>query len=218
MRVACTSDIHNNLISKNILPDADVLCISGDLTLFRKYDYGTQAYFINEGLFRWCESLKEKYKKILFCFGNHDGCGEHWPDEIRVADNACLLNDSGATVDGVNFWGTPWTVPFCGWHFMAGNEKRNEKFSLIPENTDVLLSHGPPRLGKLDECVDGHKAGDSVLMDHIKRVKPKLCVCGHIHEGSGQVNILNGTKIANCSYVDLGYNEKFEDGVFVFDI
>ena len=83
------------------------------------------------------------------------------------------------------FQGTPWQPEFGGWAF---NLKRGEeclrKWNLIPEDTDVLITHSPP-LGFGDLCSTGIRAGCVDLLQSVQnRVKPKYHVYGHIHEGS----------------------------------
>ena len=86
------------------------------------------------------------------------------------------------------FQGTPWQPEFGGWAF---NLKRGEecvkKWNLIPEDTDVLITHGPP-LGFGDLCSTGIRAGCVDLLQSVQnRVKPKYHVYGHIHEGSNEL-------------------------------
>jgi Icc-related predicted phosphoesterase len=49
---------------------------------------------------------------------------------------------------------------------------------------DVLVSHEPPK-GVLDHTYHGFSAGSSYLRDAvtIAKTKPRLWLCGHIHEG-----------------------------------
>ncbi len=54
----------------------------------------------------------------------------------------------------------------------------------VPDG-DVLITHGPPH-GILDRTFRGEQAGCADLRDALRRVRPKLHVFGHIHEGYGQ--------------------------------
>ena len=61
------------------------------------------------------------------------------------------------------------------------------KWNLIPEDTDVLITHSPP-LGFGDLCSTGIRAGCVDLLHSVQnRVKPKYHVYGHIHEGSNEI-------------------------------
>ena len=91
-------------------------------------------------------------------------------------------------IQSFNFEGTPWQPEFGGWAF---NLKRGEecvrKWNLIPEDTDVLITHSPP-LGFGDLCSTGIRAGCVDLLHSVQnRVKPKYHVYGHIHEGSNEI-------------------------------
>lgn len=74
----------------------------------------------------------------------------------------------------------------------AGARKRRAKAGLggafsLPAG-EVLISHVPPR-GVLDRCSSGDLGGCSVLRALVERAeeKPRLWLCGHIHEGRGAV-------------------------------
>ena len=87
-------------------------------------------------------------------------------------------------VRGVTVWGSPWQPEFCDWAF---NETRGahmrEKWARIPDRVDVLVTHGPP-IGHGDRCQSGQLAGCvDLLLTIQQRVRPKLHVFGHIHEG-----------------------------------
>ena len=113
-----------------------------------------------------------------------------------------FLLDSGTTYRNQKIWGTPW-VPQCGvWGFMyRTKEEAIDRFSLIPEDTDILLSHCPPH-GVLDlaskkkyvfnedTCETELKKvpehfGCPFLAERVVKVKPKAHFFGHIHESSG---------------------------------
>ena len=55
-------------------------------------------------------------------------------------------------------------------------------YAAIPAGVDVLVCHGP---------VQGHVDGGTgcpALRQHVARVRPRLVVCGHIHEARGVVD------------------------------
>ena len=62
---------------------------------------------------------------------------------------------------------------------------------MIPDSTDVLITHGPP-IGVLDLSVyDNISCGCDNLLDAVtNRVKPRLHIFGHIHEGYGEFSFL----------------------------
>jgi len=59
--------------------------------------------------------------------------------------NCTYLEDSSVTIEGYKIHGSPWTPEFCGWAFMLENEKDMlKKWKMIPDDTDILITHGPP--------------------------------------------------------------------------
>lgn len=114
------------------------------------------------------------------------------------------LEDSGAVVAGLRFWGSPWQPEFCDWAFnLERGEPCREKWRLI-EPCDVLVTHGPA-LGHGDQCSDGARAGCVDLLETIQtRVRPAVHVAGHIHEGYG-VTTDGATTYINASTCTLRY-------------
>ena len=62
----------------------------------------------------------------------------------------------------------------------------------IPENTDILVTHGPPQ-GFHDEVDEAYSGPQNVGCPHlrraIERIRPRLHVFGHIHEGHGVTRV-----------------------------
>ncbi len=55
------------------------------------------------------------------------------------------LEDSSITLYGINIYGSPWQPFFCNWAFnLPRGEELASKWSAIPQETDVLLTHGAP--------------------------------------------------------------------------
>ena len=79
----------------------------------------------------------------------------------------------------------------------------NKHWKLIPKETDILITHGPP-FGILDRTISNYNAGCEMLLKKVNQIKPKLHVFGHIHEGYGMVE-KDKTFFANASSVNLNY-------------
>lgn len=102
-------------------------------------------------------------------------------------DNFNYLIDNNFTVEEFNIWGSPWTPEFYDWHFMKERgEELREVWQKIPDDTDILVTHGPP-FGILDKNKMGEPCGCEELTKAVERIKPKLHVFGHIHGGYGRM-------------------------------
>lgn len=195
MRIVCISDTHMTH-DKLVIPDGDVLVHAGDLC-----GHGTVAEV--ERFDTFLATLPHRHKVVIA--GNHDWCFERAPIEARAAlVHATYLQDSGVELDGIRFWGSPWQPEFLSWAFnLPRGAKLREKWDLIPEGTDVLVTHGPP-FGIGDRCFDGREVGCPELLAAIDRIGPRLHVSGHIHEGYGERR-RGQTLCINASSCDLRY-------------
>lgn len=202
MKIVCISDTHCSLkeyIDGNLMPDGDVLVHTGDLTYLGKLSEMSREL-------GYLGKLKSKYKHIIYIAGNHD-----WLAELNSPLTRELCNENGITyledeefiIDGIKFYGSPQTPEFCNWAF---NQTRGDEITAfwdrIPEDTQVLLTHGPP-LQILDYCDNGH-VGCYDLRAAVHRIKPKLHVFGHIHEGYGTYDTPE-TKFVNASLMNGNY-------------
>jgi Icc-related predicted phosphoesterase len=105
---------------------------------------------------------------------------------------------------GYNIFGSPYTPIFHNWAFMLSPEGLKAKWKEIPDNTDILITHGPPK-DVLDKCITGINAGCEFLREEVlNRVKPKYHIFGHIHETYG-IEKIDDTTFINASNVNLAY-------------
>lgn len=196
MRIVCLSDTHFPPDGIQV-PDGDVLIVAGDICL-RGHDYELELFD------RFLGQLPHRHK--LLVAGNHDWAlvdadGEGIKSLVK---NALYLKDSGVDIDGVKFWGSPWQPEFMNWAFnLPRGQQLAEVWALIPGDTDVLITHSPP-YGILDQIQSGEHVGCEDLLEALQRVRPKLHVFGHIHEGYGVLK-KNGTTFINASICDDRY-------------
>ncbi len=105
------------------------------------------------------------------------------------------LEDELINLYGLNIYGSPWQPYFYNWAFQKnrGNELNN-KWKLIPNTTDILITHGPPYCHGDKVALDRVKAtgdnreyfGDQMLINRVKQIgNVKYHVFGHIHAGNG---------------------------------
>ena len=194
MKIICISDTHNQH-ENLIVPDGDLLIHAGDIT-----STGDKEDLIKFN--NWFGNLPHKYKIVIA--GNHDFYCETHPEEThQILSNAIYLNDSGVTIEGLNIWGSPISPTFHHWAFMKNRgEDIRKHWEMIPENTDILITHCPP-FGILDKTDSGKNEGCEDLLAFIQtKIKPQLHVFGHIHEAYGQTQI-SDTQYINASVVSL---------------
>lgn len=203
MKLYCISDLHNKYkLLDPILPkpgEFDTLIICGDVT--NKGSIKEVAAFG-----RWLSGVQGRFKHIVFVAGNHDYLFEQ-QKEIAVGllpQGVHYLENSGVTIDGWNFWGSPQTPKFGFWAFMKERGPSiNRYWDAIPEQTDVLITHGPPKF-KLDDLKlsknfkTNRHVGCQDLSNAVERVKPIINVFGHIHQSYGTI-VDEQTTFVNCA-------------------
>ncbi len=194
MPLVILSDTHGLHRTIPAEPDGDVLIHAGDF--MRRGDLEELP-----ACFAWFREFPHPAK--LVSAGNHDWAFERQSPaaEALIPSDVTYLRDSGRTIDGVNFWGSPWQPWFNDWAFnLQRGQEIAEKGALIPDDVDVLVTHGPPH-GVLD-AVDGPPArhvGCEALLDRIATL-PNLRVhaFGHVHEDYGTLEE-GGRRFVNAS-------------------
>ncbi len=206
MKITCIADLHGYLPQ---LEGGDLLIIAGDITARDKIPEWVEFY-------SWLKA--QNYRQKLLIGGNHDNLlsqslSTHQArvmgllEEMPGLENHEYLQDSGFTFEGLNIWGSPWTNWFRGVNpkckaFMATESVLKDKWALIPDDTDILITHGPP-FGVLDRAADGTHCGSKCLADRLLELKLRLHVFGHIHEGYGSQDERHLT--VNCSLMNEFY-------------
>ncbi len=194
-RLVVISDTHG-LHDQLEIPDGDVLIHAGDLT--RRGDLHEVRAFDN-----FLAGLGHRHKLVIA--GNHDFCFERQPAAAReLLRHAVYLQDQAIEVCGIRFYGSPWQPWFYDWAFnLRRGAEISAKWQLIPDDTQVLITHGPP-LGHGDVTVCGDAAGCADLLERIRQVKPRYHLFGHIHEAYG-ISEDAGTTFVNASTCDFRY-------------
>jgi Icc-related predicted phosphoesterase len=198
MKIGLISDTHTQ--HKNIrgVEDVDLLIHAGDIG-----SRGTQAE--TEDFIAWFNQLDIRYK--VFIAGNHDFYMEKTSSSLirsHLNNNTFYLNDDGVVIEGIRIWGSPIQPWFFDWAF---NRQRGEEikvhWDLIPTDTDILITHGPP-YGILDKTKHGEHVGCEELLKSVDQIQPKIHVFGHIHEGYG-IQKNSFTSFINASVLDVNY-------------
>jgi Icc-related predicted phosphoesterase len=172
LRLLLSSDIHcdggaaRSLVSR--AASVDVLVIAGDLAVMRK------------GLQKTVDVLARTSTPTVLVAGNGESA-----EELEVACEgwpaARVLHGSGCAIDGVEFWGVGGAIPvtpFGAWSYDLSEEEGAALLEGCPEGA-VLVTHSPP-FGHADEA-GGRHLGSRAVLDAIRRTRPRLVVCGHIH-------------------------------------
>ncbi len=198
MKIIAISDTHMQL-EKVKIPEGDILIHAGDLT----YN-GTLREMTKE--LTKLEKFKNKVKDIVIICGNHDWLGEKEPGVMKMLceeRGITLLQHESAVIQGFKIFGSPYTPEFFSWAFNVPREDLAAKWEAIPEGTDIVISHGPPK-GILDKTPSGEEVGCEALYKRLLKVKPYAHIFGHIHRGYG-ILTLNETKYVNASICDENY-------------
>ncbi len=211
-RIVCISDTHTQHAKLN-LPAADILIHSGDWT--HRGEQNNTIRFL-----KWFE--KQDYKHKIFIAGNHD----FYPDKTYVdfmrlvkihAPSCTYLQDETIVAEGFKIHGSPVTPYFGNWAFNRRENEIQKHWDMIPDDTQILVTHGPPygfgdRLG-----ANGSQPFERVgCLNLLKTIDTRLFnlnlhVYGHIHEGYGQYVHYGGrhpgtTMMVNASVLNDLYN------------
>jgi Icc-related predicted phosphoesterase len=197
MKICCISDIHGYLPE---VPECDLLLLGGDYAP----NTSTELYWLGKVFAPWIAKLSDRMK-VIGVAGNHDFAFERMKDSLP-AIQWTYLQDSGIEWKGLNIWGSPWQPRFYDWAFNADEDKLEIIWNQIPNNTDILLLHGPPRGYGDYSPYSKTNVGSPSLTKRILEIKPKLVVAGHIHPSYGRYTIGEGTIFVNASYV----NDKYQ--------
>lgn len=210
MKVVMISDQHGHLPK---VEKCDLLLVGGDITPTTNHYVDFQREWLDQHYRDWLESCPAD--KIVGVAGNHDFVFQNGkpPKDLPWT----YLEDEGTEYGGLRIWGTPWQPYFYNWAFNSpqfdDGSFLKKKFDLIPDETDIILGHGPPRLFVDRAYPEGPHLGCSQMLDAINRVQPRLMVCGHIHGGHGIAKKYHGngyTTIVNAAIVDERYKPTHE--------
>ena len=193
MKVVAISDTHT-FHDQAVIPECDILIHAGDFSHFG--DTNVVPSFTN-----WLRKVPAKH--VVVTAGNHDIFIQENEQKYRYTfPVGChfLLHEE-TVIEGIKIFASPWTPWFHEWayNFPKGDPDFARKaWALIPDDTEILITHGPPA-GILDGNAE---LGCPALAARIKELKSlRLHVFGHIHEGYG-MHEEDGVTFLNASFVD----------------
>lgn len=216
MKIWTISDTHM-YHQKLEIPKVDMVIHAGDATNALNPHMNNVEY---HKFLQWFSALPIKYKVLNF--GNHDTCIEHGMMNFQNYDIIPLLHQA-VEIEGIKIFCSPYTPRFGDWAFMHKRNQMQTIWATLPDEIDILVTHGPPK-GFLDLTRDFQtntlvQVGCKSLLNAVNKIKPKLHIFGHIHD---EKNIYNfgtlhreKTTFVNCSMLKHGQQD-FNQG-FVFN-
>lgn len=227
MIIDCISDLHGHYPK---FQGGDLLIIAGDMTRadseedwleFEEWICGqnyTNKIIIAGNHDNFLQNMDElrmcKYwEKIRVTYLCDSGVEIFYDDKkVEPFNESCLdfKDFKMPKIKSLKVWGSPWTKTFKGMNpkckaFTVDTEEElEEKFCLIPEDTDILITHSPP-LDIFDKTIKKKNVGSNYLRIISFYLKPKLHVFGHIHECGGRSMDLVCGIFVNASHVNEHY-------------
>lgn len=188
MKLLAFSDLHRDLGQAaklvEMAAEADVVIGAGDFAS------------VHEGLEETIGALATIEVPAVLVPGNNET-----EDALREAaaswSAATVLHGSGTTIDGIELYGLGAGVPITpwDWSFDLDDDSAAEKLAACPGNA-LLVLHSPPR-GHCDSAGGGDHFGSQALLQAIEDKRPRLAVCGHIHESWGCQSQIGDTPLYN---------------------
>ena len=187
MKILAFSDLHSDMAATATLikasAEADLVIIVGDFCNYHKDLAASVA------------PLAEIPCPILAVPGNHETV-----DELTAAatDNMTVLHGQTRAVGNLSFFGIGYgipTTPFGDWSCDLSEAEASEILEGCNQ-IDVLISHSPPK-GIADTTSSGISVCSTAVRAAGERLKPKLLLCGHIHEAWGQKGLIGETIVQN---------------------
>jgi Icc-related predicted phosphoesterase len=190
MKLLLFSDLHRDRAAAKRLVelsrDADVVIGAGDFATVR------------HGLADTLGELQAIDKPAVLVPGNAEST-----EELRTAcvdwPTATVLHGDGVTISGVQIWGlggaVP-TTPFGSWSYDFTEQQAEQLLKDCPSG-GILVTHSPP-FGLLDVSSAGKHLGSRAVLATLERCRPRLIVCGHIHDSSGKQLRHGETTVVNA--------------------
>jgi Icc-related predicted phosphoesterase len=188
LKLLAFSDLHRDLDQTGRLversSDADVVIAAGDFAS------------VHEGLEETIDALKPISVPTVLVPGNNET-----EEALRAAcegwDAATVLHGQSTEIDGTRFFGLGAGIPITpwDWSFDLDEDEAAQKLAQCPEDA-VLVVHSPPK-GHCDQSGAGDHLGSQAILDAIEAKRPRLAVCGHIHESWGAESEIGPTRVMN---------------------
>jgi uncharacterized protein len=190
MKILAFSDVHRDLERCKALAErsaaADLVIGAGDFATARR------------GLKETIDALSPIQKPFILVPGNSESFQEL---QAACADfpNMQVLHGTATGLDGIPIFGIGGGVPvtpFGSWSYDFSEEEAAGLLSACPSG-GILVSHSPPK-GAVDITGSGASIGSTAVLAAIRKRRPRLCICGHVHSCAGQQAFIDETLVVNA--------------------
>jgi Icc-related predicted phosphoesterase len=187
MKLLAFVDMHGSLAALKKIEEAakkddvDIVLCAGDLTVF------------GDSMKHLVSRLNKIGKPVLMVHGNHES--ENSMKKVcEETKNITFIHQKIFEIGGYAF------VGYGGGGFSTRDahfeEWAKKKLNDIKGESVVFLTHAPPYGTSLGKVMEGD-AGSKSFADFVKKSKPALMVCGHLHENRGNEDKIGQTRIVN---------------------
>lgn len=198
MKILTFVDLHGDtgllkkLIGRAKEDDIDLVIIAGDLTMFES----NLRYMLRR--------LNTIRKKVLIIQGNHES-EKSMRKAVKEYENCVYFDKKAVKVGGYVILG--YGEGGFALEDMEFRKLARHWYGEFQKEKVILVLHAPPFATTVDR-VDKRHTGNKDFRKFIERIKPKLVICGHIHETAGKVDKIGETQVINPGWdgmvVELG--------------
>ncbi len=189
MKLLAFSDLHRDLGQAAELvemsAEADVVIGAGDFAS------------VHEGLAETIEALAAIETPTVLVPGNNET-----EEALREAANgwsaATVLHGEGTAIEGVEFFGLGAGIPVTPWDWsfdLDDEAAAGRCWRPVPKRRSS--SSTPLRRDTATPTARGDHFGSPALLRAIEEKRPRLAVCGHIHESWGCESQIGETPVRN---------------------
>jgi len=207
MKILALVDIHSNLgmvarIMEHIHNHIDLALVLGDLTQFG--DRGAREVVESIGA--------DKCYAIPGNLDTWETAREIEAMGISLHGKCIKLGKFGLIGFGGGLFDNPGRVLYSEEQIMESIAPLLQK-----EKNAILATHMPPKDTALDLTAGGMHVGSISIREAIEKFRPRLHLCGHIHEAAGEIKIgktrcinIGPAKEGSALLLDLGKNISYK--------
>jgi Icc-related predicted phosphoesterase len=207
LKILCISDLHGE--TPDLQPavednDISLVLLAGDYNPCGKWDLINEKKWLDQVFAPWLEKLRDRVT-VYGTWGNHDFVSWqfHYTGEFalpKVCQQVMLIDDS-ANYGGYKIYGTPRQKGYKQYAWTHSEAELSIWYDRhIPDDVDILITHGPP-FTVMDKTNEGtHCGSQSLIKRMLELEKLKLSLFGHIHHSYGYSEQL-GWKCVNAAHM-----------------